>query len=220
MMENLAGDDTYWRALWKEKEKGYRMDIEREISRAIGKEIERQVAEGLKRDYSALYKGDKSKMANTNLTNNYATPSSNTATPWTTVTTTYVNGNKVEETLTTTNNTNSSGNLYWSITPPASKEDFIPVKIIYNCPATICYFKDGTKEVVKCAYDEEYIPEVGVMACIMKKIFKSRNEFKRLVKSGYENEEAEVERVLHNGSVKHMRDEDVIASIRAFTGRK
>ena len=65
------------------------------------------------------------------------------------------------------------------------RSDFIPVKIIYNGTTTVCYFKDGSKEMVHCAEDEQFVKEVGVMSCIMKKLFDSRNEFKRLVDSGY-----------------------------------
>lgn len=80
-------------------------------------------------------------------------------------------------------------------------KQFIPTKIIYCCPATICFFPDGTKTIVKCADDEEYVKEEGVMACIMKKLFSSRNQFKKLVYSGYENEDAVARRVLHNANV-------------------
>lgn len=66
------------------------------------------------------------------------------------------------------------------------KKYLTPIKIIYNDKSTICYFKDGSKEIVHCAEGEQFIKEVGVMSCIMKKLFNSRNEFKRLVESGYE----------------------------------
>jgi hypothetical protein len=66
-----------------------------------------------------------------------------------------------------------------------SKEDFIPIKVIFNDPLTICYFRDGTRVIVRCAEDEEYIKEVGVMACITKKVM-SRSAFKRLIASGQE----------------------------------
>lgn len=65
------------------------------------------------------------------------------------------------------------------------RSDFIPVKIIYNDTTTVCYFKDGSKETVHCAEDEQFVKEVGVMSCIMKKLFNSRNDFKRLVNAGY-----------------------------------
>lgn len=79
--------------------------------------------------------------------------------------------------------------------------DFIPTKVIYNCPATICFFPDGTKEIVKCAPDEAYVQEIGVMACIMKKIFKSRRQFLKLVASGDENVDAIFERNAHNATL-------------------
>lgn len=65
------------------------------------------------------------------------------------------------------------------------KKYLTPTKIIYNDKTTVCYFKDGSKEVVHCAEGEEFVKEVGVMSCIMKKLFSTRNEFKRLVNSGY-----------------------------------
>ena len=98
----------------------------------------------------------------------------------------------ISKAITTTSNTN--GNIYttyvnggWGIVfgeiPDSTK--FIPEKVIFNPPATICYFPDGTKTVVKCADDEEFVEEVGVMACIIKKLFESRNKFKKLVRDAY-----------------------------------
>lgn len=54
-------------------------------------------------------------------------------------------------------------------------------KVIINPPATIVIWKDGRKEVVKCSKDEDFNPEVGVAMCFMKRIFKSRNQFTKLV---------------------------------------
>ena len=45
-----------------------------------------------------------------------------------------------------------------------SRLDFIPTKVIYSCPATICFFPDGSKVIVKCGKHEEYDKEAGVMA--------------------------------------------------------
>ena len=67
-----------------------------------------------------------------------------------------------------------------------SRNPLIPVRITYSPPATICYFSDGDKIVVKCASDEKYIKEVGVQACIMKKLFGSRQKFLKLVHAGYD----------------------------------
>jgi len=61
-------------------------------------------------------------------------------------------------------------------------------KIIYNLKGktTIMYWKDGDKTVVKCTEGEDFTKEGGVSACFMKKIFVNRNEFKRIVDSGFE----------------------------------
>ena len=70
--------------------------------------------------------------------------------------------------------------------PCAAYDNLIPIRITYSPPATICYFPDGDKIVVKCASDEKYIKEVGVQACIMKKLFGSRQKFLKLVHAGYD----------------------------------
>jgi len=71
-----------------------------------------------------------------------------------------------------------------------SREDFKPVRAIYNPPMTICYFRDGSKVTVKTMEGEEFSKEGGIMNCIVKKIFDSHNEFKRLVASGHDEQEA------------------------------
>ena len=73
-----------------------------------------------------------------------------------------------------------------NVKPRGVYENLIPVRITYSPPATICYFPDGDKIVVKCASDEKYIKEVGVQACIMKKLFGSRHHFLKLVHAGYD----------------------------------
>lgn len=65
---------------------------------------------------------------------------------------------------------------------------FRPTKIIYNPPYTICYFgdeKNNDKVIVKCSEFDEFKPDFGVMACIMRRIFNKRADFERLVKSGH-----------------------------------
>ena len=63
------------------------------------------------------------------------------------------------------------------------KKHVYPTKIIYNPPYTICYFGDD-KEIVKCSEFDEFKPDFGVMACIMRRMFSTRAEFDRLVESG------------------------------------
>lgn len=42
-------------------------------------------------------------------------------------------------------------------------------KVIFNDPATIVLWADGTKTVVKCAKDEKFDPEKGLAMAIAKK---------------------------------------------------
>ena len=43
-------------------------------------------------------------------------------------------------------------------------------KIIFNPPATIVIWEDGTKTIVKCTEKDEYDAEKGLALCYMKKL--------------------------------------------------
>ena len=43
-------------------------------------------------------------------------------------------------------------------------------KVIYNDPATIVYFSDGSKSVVKRHPDDEYDEEKGFLLCLAKRL--------------------------------------------------
>ena len=45
-------------------------------------------------------------------------------------------------------------------------------KVIFNPPATIVFWKDGSeKTIVKCREGEVYTPEAGLAFCVMKKLY-------------------------------------------------
>ena len=47
-----------------------------------------------------------------------------------------------------------------------------PIKnVIFNDPATIVYFEDGTKTVVKAMEGQAFAPDYGFMACLVKKAY-------------------------------------------------
>lgn len=52
-------------------------------------------------------------------------------------------------------------------------------QVIYNPPATIVMWDDGTKTVVKCMDQEWYSPYYGFCACICKKMFGSSSAARR-----------------------------------------
>ncbi len=54
-------------------------------------------------------------------------------------------------------------------------------KVIYHDPATIVFWQDGTKTVVKCVQGEEYDPEKGILYCIAKRFL--GNSFHRQLRT-------------------------------------
>ena len=59
---------------------------------------------------------------------------------------------------------------------------FQPKKIIFNGPATIILWNDGTKTVVKCQDGDTFDKEKGVALCFMKKSLGNRSNFNNIFK--------------------------------------
>lgn len=55
-------------------------------------------------------------------------------------------------------------------------------KVVFNDPATIVFWQDDTKTVVKCAEGESYDPEKGMMAAITKKAFGNLGNYYNQIK--------------------------------------
>jgi hypothetical protein len=70
-----------------------------------------------------------------------------------------------------------SGTLY-KITTQKSRKLY--KKIIFNYPATIVIWNDGTKTVVKCQEGESYDKEKGVSLCFMKKFLGNKTNFNNI----------------------------------------
>lgn len=64
------------------------------------------------------------------------------------------------------------------------KENNMPeiMDVIFNEPATIVLWKDGTKTVVKCGKRDNYDKEKGLAMCIVKKINGNKGNFNNLFK--------------------------------------
>ena len=54
-------------------------------------------------------------------------------------------------------------------------------KVIFNNPATIVFWLDGTKTIVKKADDEPWDPEKGLAMVIIKKYFGTNKEIKKII---------------------------------------
>lgn len=64
----------------------------------------------------------------------------------------------------------------------AAPEDFVK-KVIFNAPATIVFWYDGTKTVVKCGPNDIYDPEKGFAIAFMKRFFGNNLEFHKCLKT-------------------------------------
>ena len=54
--------------------------------------------------------------------------------------------------------------------------------VMFANPATIVFWTDGTKTVVKAQGDEQYVPEVGLAMCICKKVMGNTRDYYRVFK--------------------------------------
>ena len=59
---------------------------------------------------------------------------------------------------------------------------FQPKKIIFNGPATIILWDDGTKTVVKCQDGDTFDKEKGIALCFMKKALDNKSNFNNIFK--------------------------------------
>lgn len=55
-------------------------------------------------------------------------------------------------------------------------------KVIFNCPATIVLWEDGTKTVVKCSDGDVYDEEKGLLLCIAKKAYGNNGRFNDVIR--------------------------------------
>lgn len=55
-------------------------------------------------------------------------------------------------------------------------------EVIFNEPATIVYWTDGTKTVVKCSEDDEFDKEKGIALCFMKKAMNNKSNYNNVFK--------------------------------------
>jgi len=64
-------------------------------------------------------------------------------------------------------------------------------KVIFNKPATIVLWEDGTKTVVKCSDKDIWNPEKGLAMCLIKKICGNDNSYHKIFKKWIPEDEYE-----------------------------
>ena len=74
----------------------------------------------------------------------------------------------------------------WESNPPIKK-------VIFNDPATIVLWSDGTKTVVKCQEGDTYSKELGLAMCISKKYLGNKGNFNEVFKKWIQDETPEPE---------------------------
>lgn len=68
-------------------------------------------------------------------------------------------------------------------------------KVIFNDPATIVIWTDGTKTVVKCSENDIFDPEKGLAMAIVKRAFGNDNSFHKIFKKWLPKEEEDSNQV-------------------------
>lgn len=63
------------------------------------------------------------------------------------------------------------------------KPEFSIKKVIFNEPATIMFWEDGTKTVVKCSKRDTYDYEKGIAMAVAKKVFGNTNDYYKKFKN-------------------------------------
>ena len=113
-------------------------------------------------------------------------------------------------------------NVFKSLTGNAVYGPFEIEKVIFNDPATIVFWKDGTKTVVK-AINEAYDPEKGLAMAVTKKAYGNEGKYFNQVKKYTEeykktndihsNEWTAQQRLLNAMNDKKATKKDLLAAM-------
>ena len=83
-------------------------------------------------------------------------------------------------------NKNDSTTEHSTLIPKSSPKpaNYLPEikNVKFNGPATIVFWADGTKTVVKCQDGDDYSEEVGLAMCIAKKVFGNTSKYNDIFK--------------------------------------
>lgn len=91
--------------------------------------------------------------------------------------------------------------------PPVKPKNTEIKDVIFNDPATIVLWEDGTKTVVKCQEGDTYSKELGLAMCISKKYLGNKGNFNEVFKKWIPEEKIEPEPVEDIGTIKkHLYD--------------
>lgn len=84
-------------------------------------------------------------------------------------------------------------------------------RVIYNPPATIVFWKDGTKSVVKCREDDIFDPEKGLTMAIAKKVYGNKYDYYNTIRKWLKVWEKEFATPVDGGFITLNMDENIQA---------
>lgn len=66
---------------------------------------------------------------------------------------------------------------------PVNSKDVLPAieRVIFNGPATVVYWNDGSKTVVKCQPGDTFSTETGLMAAMLKRFMGNDNTYNKVL---------------------------------------
>ena len=85
-------------------------------------------------------------------------------------------------------------------------------RILFNPPATVVFWEDGTKTVVKCMEGETFSPYYGFIAALAKKIYGSNNAIHKMLEKWLPEEEEK--------PAKPKKEEYIETLAKMLTGAK
>lgn len=92
--------------------------------------------------------------------------------------------------------------------------------VVFNDPATIILWDDGTKTVVKCQEDDIYSKETGLALCIAKKALGNKGNFNEVFKKWIPEEEEPVSTTVNPLNISNVFDLGKIDNIVSETAER
>lgn len=96
-----------------------------------------------------------------------------------------------------------------------SPYDIKSIKFNTTKKVTTVLFKDGTRIMTKATASDTFNPEVGLAMCIMKKLYGTRSNYKRVVATAMKNNEKSNKRIKEKADKKQKNQQAVVDHIKA-----
>ena len=111
------------------------------------------------------------------------------------------------ETLSTADKTKRDGIVARATLIPKPTNYLPEIKNVkFDGPATIVFWADGTKTVVKCQDGDDYSKEVGLAMCIVKKVFGNTSKYNDIFKKWCNSYDTETDDEYFSEAYKQFRN--------------